>query len=135
MVIEMSEAKNSRRTLEVRNEPAEETRGEFRRKVKALEEGELPDDMHVLNVTDEELQRLASSKNIELLRTIAEHEPDSINELSEQVGRGYKEVHKNVEELEEIGVIGFKQEGGAKKPVFRYDEIDIQVSVTNPDTH
>lgn len=124
----MSKTKH-RRTLEARNEPAEETREEFRKKVEALEKGEEVDNMHVLNLTDEQLQRLASTKNIELIRAITEHEPSSINELADAVNRDYKEVHRNVKELEEIGVIEFEQEGRSKRPVFGYDEIDIQISL------
>lgn len=124
----MSKTKH-RRTLEARNEPAEETREEFRKKVEDLEKGEEVDDMHVLNLTDEQLQRLASTKNIELIRAITGHEPGSINELADAVNRDYKEVHRNVKELEEMGVIKFEQEGRSKRPVFGYDEIDIQISL------
>jgi predicted transcriptional regulator len=124
----MSKTKH-RRTLKARNEPAEETREEFRKKVEALEKGEEVDNMHVLNLTDEQLQRLASTKNIELIRAITEHEPSSINELADALNRDYKQVHRNVKELEEMGVIDFEQEGRSKRPVFGYDEIDIQISL------
>ena len=33
------------------------------------------------------------------------------------------------QELEEMGVIEFEQEGRSKRPVFGYDEIDIQISL------
>jgi len=125
----MSEAKH-RRTLEIRNEPPEETRREFRQKVEALENDEdAPEVMRVLNVTDEQLQRLTSSKNVELLRAVSEHDPGSINELAEVLDRDYKEVHRNVKKLEGIGVVELEEDGRAKKPVFGYDEIDIQISL------
>lgn len=126
----MSKAKH-KRTLEIRNEPPEETRREFREKVEALEndDKDAPEDMRVLNVTDEQLQRLTSSKNIELLRAVTEHDPGSINELAEVLDRDYKEVHRNVKELEAIGVVELEEDGRAKKPVFGYDEIEVQISL------
>jgi predicted transcriptional regulator len=50
-------------------------------------------------------------------------------ELSEVLNRDYKEVHRNVNELEGIGVVELEENGRAKKPVFGYDEIEIQISL------
>lgn len=40
--------------------------------------------------------RLLSPKNLELLETIAEHEPESIREVPTLVDREYKQVHRNL---------------------------------------
>jgi len=93
------------KTLEVRVQPTEEVRNEALEKVEALERGEEVEDMHVLNLSSErELSRLMSEKNLELLHAIAEHEPSSIRELAETVDRDYREVHRNLEELETLNV-------------------------------
>jgi predicted transcriptional regulator len=128
--VTMSKARY-RRTLEIRNEPPEDTRQEFREKLEDLQNDDTPnpDDMHVLNVTGKQLHRLTSTKNVELIRAVSDHQPDSINELAEKLERGYKEVHRNVSQLEEMGVLELEQDGRSKKPVFGYDEIDIQISL------
>jgi predicted transcriptional regulator len=70
-----------------------------------------------------------SGKNLELLEAIFESEPESIRDAAELVDRDYKQVHRNLSELEDIGVIEFEGGGSgrAKKPVLAYDgpEIDI----------
>jgi len=70
-----------------------------------------------------------SEKNLELLHAIAEHEPSSIRELAETVDRDYREVHRNLEELETLNVVEFKQEGQAKKPAVWYDNIEVDVNL------
>ncbi len=102
-----------------------------RRRIEAAQEGEALDDAQpVLDFdTYAELSRLLSPKNLELLEAIAENEPDSIRAAAELVGRDYKQVHRNLSELEDVGVIEF--EGGgpgrAKKPVLGYDGLEIDI--------
>jgi len=108
-----------------------------RNRIKAAQEGEDLDDIQpVLNFESyAELSRLLSPKNLELLESISEHEPDSIREAAELVDRDYKQVHRNLSELEDIGVIEFEESnvGQAKKPGLAYDglEIDIPFSGSN----
>ena len=108
-----------------------------RRRIQAVQKGdELEDTRPVLNFESyAELSRLLSPKNLELLETIAEHEPESIRETAEVVNRDYKQVHRNLSELEDIGVIEFENGGSgtAKKPKLAYDglEIDIPFSGSN----
>ena len=103
-----------------------------RRRIEAAEEGgDLEDAQPVLNVESyATLDRLLSPKNLELLSAIAEGDPESIRETAELVGRDYKQVHRNLTELEDIGVIAL--EGGgpgrAKRPVLAYDGLEIEVA-------
>jgi len=103
-----------------------------RRRIQAAEEGDpLEDDQPVLNVESyATLNRLLSPKNLELLSAIAEGEPASIREAAELVDRDYKQVHRNLSELADIGVIEF--EGGgpgrAKRPVLAYDGLEVEVA-------
>jgi len=111
-----------------------------RSRIEAAQAGEDLDDVQpVLNFGSyTELSRLLSPKNLELLEAISEHQPESIREAAELVERDYKQVHRNLSELEDIGVIGF--EGGgpgqAKKPKLAYDglEIDIPFAGSNGST-
>jgi len=102
-----------------------------RRRIEAAQRGEALDDSQpVLNLGSyAELGRLLSQKNLELLEAIFEHEPASIREAAELVERDYKQVHRNLSELEDIGVIEFEKEGSgrAKKPVLAYDGLEIDI--------
>ena len=102
-----------------------------RSRIKAAQEGEdLDDAQPVLNFGSyAELSRLLSPKNLELLQAISEHQPDSIREAAELVERDYKQVHRNLSELEDIGVIEFEGGGSgqAKKPTLAYDGLEIDI--------
>jgi predicted transcriptional regulator len=102
-----------------------------RRRIKAAKEGEdLDHAQPVLNFGSyAELSRLLSQKNLELLDAIFEYEPESIREAAELVDRDYKQVHRNLSELEDIGVIEFEGGGSgqAKKPLLAYDGLEIDI--------
>jgi predicted transcriptional regulator len=102
-----------------------------RHRLKAAQEGkELDDSQPVLNFGSyAELSRLLSQKNLELLDAISESEPASIQEAADLVDRDYKQVHRNLSELEDIGVIEFEGGGSgrAKKPVLAYDGLEIDI--------
>lgn len=49
------------------------------------------------------------------------------------VGRDFKDVHRNLTELESLNIIEFASEGQAKRPIVRFDEIDIEVSLAPAD--
>jgi len=102
-----------------------------RRRLKAAQDGEdLDDAQPVLNFGSyAELNRLLSQKNLELLDAIFESEPESIREAAELVDRDYKQVHRNLSELEDIGVIEFEGGGSgrAKKPTLAYDGLEIDI--------
>ena len=102
-----------------------------RSRIRAAQEGEdLDDAQPVLNFGSyAELSRLLSPKNLELLEALAEHGPDSIREAAKIVDRDYKQVHRNLSELEDIGVIEFEGGGSGrpKKPMLAYDGLEIDI--------
>jgi len=108
-----------------------------RRRIKAAQEGDVLDDAQpVLNFGSyAELSRLLSQTNLELLEMIFEHGPESIREAAELVDRDYKQVHRNLSELEDIGVIGFEGGGSgqAMKPVLAYDGLEIDIPFARSD--
>ena len=108
-----------------------------RRRIKAAQEGSDLDEVQpVLNFGSyAELSRLLSPKNLELLEAVSKHEPASIREASELVDRDYKQVHRNLSELEDIGVIEFEEAGPgqAKKPTLAYDGLEIDIPFTGSD--
>ena len=109
-----------------------------RQRIKAAQEGREPNEVQpMLNVSSyAELSRLLSPKNLELLETISEHELASIRETARRVDRDYKQVHQNLTELEDIGVIEFEGGGSGrpKKPLLAYDGLEIDLSFTDSNT-
>lgn len=108
-----------------------------RRRIEAAQEGaELDDAQPVLNFESyAELSRLLSPKNLELLEAIAEAEPASIREAADTVDRDYKQVHRNLTELADIGIIEFSGDGSGrpKKPILGYDELEIDIPLVDSD--
>ena len=82
---------------------------------------------------DATLQRLVSPKNLELLRTIREHEPGSIRELARMVDRDVSRVHDNVTELARLNVIRLEPDGQARRPIVEFDRLEIDVSMRSDD--
>lgn len=109
-----------------------------RDRIEAAANGDdLDDAQPVLNFSSyADLSRLLSPKNLELLETIAEKDPDSIREAATLVGRDYKQVHRNLSELEDIGVITFDGGGAGrpKKPVLAYDGLEIDIPFTDAES-
>lgn len=121
-------------TLEVRLD-SDEQNSELLEDIRALERGDEVEERHVLVLDNEtELQRLLSPSNLELLRTIRSHEPDSMRAAADLVDRDFKQVHRNLTELDALNVIDLQEEGRSKRPVVRFDEIDIELSLDAGDT-
>lgn len=102
-----------------------------RRRIAAARDGEDPEAAQpVLNFESyDDLHRLLSPTNLELLEAVATHEPDSVRATADLVGRDYKGVHRNLHELAELGVIEFEGGGSgvAKRPLLAYDGLEISV--------
>lgn len=125
---------NEGTTLTVRIGAAERTRREARERIEAIEDGDDVGSRHVLVLDDDrDLARLVSETNLELLRAIRQHRPTSMRETASLVERDHKEVHRNLTELEALGVIEFEQAGRSKRPIVRFDEIEIDISVGTDD--
>lgn len=82
-----------------------------------------PDDVH----------RVTRPKNLELLRTIVQHEPESIREAARLVGRDVRQVHTNLEELESLHLLEFEDDGLRKRPTVWYDSIEVDLPLDIPD--
>lgn len=118
-------------TLEIRIGERDRTRRETLERIEAAQQGESVEERHVLNIERErDVTRVLSEVNLELIRTIAEHEPASMRETAEFVDRDFKEVHGNLTELETLGLIEFEQEGRAKRPIVPYDDIQLDIDLS-----
>lgn len=123
-------------TLTIRIESDERFHDEVREQLAAVAGGQEVDESHVLSLPDEQaLARVLNPTNLELLRTIAESDPESMRETARLVDRDIKDVSRNLNELAELGVIDFETEGRSKRPVVRFDriEVDIDIGITDSD--
>jgi predicted transcriptional regulator len=61
--------------------------------------------------------------------------PNAGNPTTSVVGGCQKQVHRNLSELEDIGVIEFEGDGSgqAKKPVLAYDGLEIDIPFADSD--
>lgn len=102
----------------------------------ALDRGEEPTPYFERVYRDvDNLHRVTRPKNLELLRTLASEQPASIRETARLVDRDVRQVHRNLEELEELDLIEFESEGPGKpkRPMVWYDEIAVELPLTSGD--
>jgi predicted transcriptional regulator len=120
------------RTLHVRfRESDDQTLEET---LKALDRGQRPQThFEVVFHDPDDIHRVTRPKNLELLRAIVQHEPESIREAARLVDRDVRQVHRNLSELEELHLIELVEKGSAKRPRVWYDAIDIDLPLTSPD--
>jgi predicted transcriptional regulator len=124
-------------TLKITVGQDDRLRGEGLERVARAENGEDVEgvgDRHVLDFEDHAaLTQFLGKLDLDLIRVISEHEPTSIRQTAELVGRDVKNVHGNLATLEALNVIEFVQEGRSKRPVVPYDDIEMSVSVQTRD--
>ena len=124
-------------TLKITIGQDDRLRGEGLERVARAENGEDVEgvgDRHVLDFEDHAaLTQFLGKLDLDLIRVISEHEPTSIRQTAELVGRDVKNVHGNLATLEALNVIEFVQEGRSKRPVVPYDDIEMSVSVQTRD--
>lgn len=118
-------------TLKITVGEADELRDRARERIRTAQEGgDLEDTEHVLNFESyADMARLLSEANLELLEAIAENDPSSMREAADLVDRNIKDVHRNLTELESLNVVEFEEDGRAKRPVVRYDRLEIEVDL------
>jgi predicted transcriptional regulator len=126
---------HDRQTLTVRVGTPDDAFDAVESQLAALEVGDEPEPLYeVVLQREEDLQRLLSAKNVQLLQTIAREEPQSIREAARLVDRDVRQVHDNLSELETLGLVEFEQVGRSKKPTVWYDDIRIELAVAFTDT-
>lgn len=117
-------------TLHVTVESTADFLAAAREDIQRIQSGEDIDDQHVVSLPDvAALERLLNSKNVELLRAIAQAEPQSMRAAARAVDRDVKNVSTALNELAELGLVRFEQEGAAKRPVVWYDAIDVDLPI------
>lgn len=73
-----------------------------------------------------ELFSAITEKRLELLRHVAAHEGLNVRQLAQSLGRDYKNVHTDVTNLVELGLLERGEDGTLSTP---YDEIVIHAGI------
>jgi predicted transcriptional regulator len=123
-------------TLKITYGQRENNQRAARERLRQAEAGETFDEQEaafILNFEDlDDVERLMRRLNLQLLDVIASEHPESIRETARLVDRDYKEVHRNLKELEALGVIEFTTVGNSKRPILREGTEAIDLSITFP---
>lgn len=80
----------------------------------------------------DDIALLMRTSNLELIDAIVSEGPESIRQLAETVDRDYREVHRNLEQLESLGVVEFETTGNRKQPRLRGNTDSIEFSIRFP---
>lgn len=81
-----------------------------------------------------ELHRVLAPPNLTLLRAIIRKQPESIQAAAQAVDRDVTEIHRNLNELEQLGLIEFDETDRGKQPIVWYDRISVNLDLGNKQT-
>lgn len=127
--------------LRITFQEAEEHRDGARERLRRAEAGasdkEIEQDVRfILNFEElDDIDRLMRTSSLELIEAIVSQRPETISEAASAVDRDYREVHRNLKELEGLGVVEFTEaHGQGKKPILREgaDTIDFAIRFPRP---
>ena len=106
----------------------EEFKEESLEKIERFEEGkEVPNSIKFEDPTM--LRKVLTEKRIELIQFLMGNEVESTSELAEKLGRGVKEVSKDLNLLEEYGIVELEKNGRSKSPSIDYNRIEIDIDI------
>jgi len=116
------------KVLEIRVESLNDSFDKFREVFNRALAGETVEKEEYIAVSSvEELNKLLSPKRIQLLNFLKRNKVNSVRELSEKIGRDYKNVYTDLKLFEKLGIIKFEKVNGNLVPKVLYDELDIKV--------
>jgi predicted transcriptional regulator len=125
-------------TLKITFKEQDEHRTAARERLRRAEAGESgeaveQDVKFILNFEEfEDVDRLMRTSNLKLVEAIVTDRPESIRQAAAAVNRDYREVHRNLKELEALGVVEFETVGKSKKPILREGAENIDLSIRFP---
>lgn len=87
-------------------------------------------DGEALGLNLKDVERLCRARALELLRAIVREQPGSMRETARTVDRDVNAVHGDLRALEQMGVLELKRDGRARRPAIPYDDLHIEVDLT-----
>ena len=116
-------------TLRITSQPFEEHKESVLDRAERWERGD--DVPHVVNFQDaSRLQRILTPRRLELVRSLMDTPAESMRDLADRLDRDVRQVHDDLQLLNEYRIVHFHEEGGAKKPHIPYDTVKIEVELT-----
>lgn len=125
-------------TLKITFKQRDDHRDAARERLRRAEAGESGETIEqdvrfVLNFEEfDDVAQLVRTSNLELIEAIVSERPESIRQAAAAVDRDYREVHRNLRELESLGVVEFEEHGQRKRPVLRAGADAIDFSIRFP---
>lgn len=87
-----------------------------------------PGEPKVWFTSTESFAKILSARNRELLRVIAEHAPQSLEELAEITGRAKSNLSRTLRTMEQYGLVQLNRaERGRVVPRVVYDRVELDV--------
>lgn len=80
----------------------------------------------------EELRQILTQKRFDVLLAIVRHQPNSVRQLAEVIGRDYKNVSEDIGVLGTLSLVELEARGGrggVKAPKVPYEEIEITIDL------
>ncbi|QLH76919.1 hypothetical protein HZS55_06235 [Halosimplex rubrum] len=99
--------------------------------IEAFERGDEVNSTLTLSFTSyDDLMETLTPRVLDLIEAIRQEEPSSINETARVVDRDVKNVHEELSQLAQLGIIFFEEDGQSKRPVVWFDELVINLPFT-----
>jgi len=96
--------------------------------IQTLDRGETVDAAPTLSFSSyDDLMSTLTPRVLDLVEAIRHEEPASINETARVVDRDVKNVHEELSQLAQLGIIFFEEDGQRKRPVVWFDELVISL--------
>jgi len=94
----------------------------------SLDQRESVDSAPTISFTSyDDLMATLTPRVLELIEAIRREEPSSINEAARTVDRDVKNVHEELSQLAQLGIILFEEDGQSKRPIVWFDELVINL--------
>ena len=92
-----------------------------------------PKDPKVWFTSTESFARILSAGNRELLRTIAERAPASLDELAQMTGRAKSNLSRTLKKMADYGLVEIEPgEGRRLKPKVAYERVSLDLQLIEP---
>lgn len=87
------------------------------------------DGTDTLSFDEKAADRLVRPTSLELLSTVAREEPSSIREAARLVDRDVRQVHDDLWNLGQMGLVEFDRGGRSHRPLAEYERIEVGIDV------
>lgn len=115
-------------TLRITSKPFTESQQDAVERLSRWEQGETVP--HVVNFQDaSRLQRVLTPRRLELVESLMTEPAESIRDLADRLNRDVRQVHDDVQLLNEYRIVHLREVNGAKQPFVPYKTVRIEVEL------